>query len=466
MKKIILLTAMLLLNILMLSLTLITCSSYQADLNEQESIDRIIPQGNEKYLNNDSDYIFDQEKLHTFELQLPEKNLMLIDSDPAAEKYVEGRLIFEGETISPVGIRYKGQIGAFVNCLSCNDWNNPGGYKTCTKLSMKIKINWDDPDTKFYGLKKLLFHSQNQDPTQMHERLGYWLFREMGVPAPRSVHARLIINGEYCGVYALTECIDGRFTRYNFDNGKGNLYKEIWPVNMNGDPFPEYRYLEALRTNEDENPSAELIKSFGEDISDSTPENIQNIIHKWTDIDSAIAFAVVDRAIRNDDGPFHWYCDGRYCGNHNYFWYEEPSEQRLYLIPWDLDNAFENLVRDANPVTPIADEWGEITAECEPFRYGLFQWEQRSAACDKLTSGWTGYKNLYNAKVGDFLEGPFSQESINSRLDTWTKQIYEATAEADRVHLDALSEFEWNMSLDVLRAGLAEVREKLKAYIQ
>ena len=44
-------------------------------------------------------------------------------------------------------------------------------------------------------------------------------FSEKGVPAPRSVHARLFINGEYNGIFALTEQIDGRFTRENFEDG-------------------------------------------------------------------------------------------------------------------------------------------------------------------------------------------------------------------------------------------------------
>ena len=55
---------------------------------------------------------------------------------------------------------------------------------------------------------------------------------------------------------------------------------------------------------------------------------------------------------------FHWYCGESACHNHNYYWYEDPVTQ-FQLIPWDLDNAFENLVSDENPVTPIKDKWHE-----------------------------------------------------------------------------------------------------------
>ncbi|MEM7040815.1 MAG: hypothetical protein AAF570_27885, partial [Bacteroidota bacterium] len=63
--------------------------------------------GNERFLNGSSAYIFDQNLLHTFELHLPEASLAAIDKDPAAEAFVEGALVFEGETVQPVGIRYK-----------------------------------------------------------------------------------------------------------------------------------------------------------------------------------------------------------------------------------------------------------------------------------------------------------------------------------------------------------------------
>ena len=62
----------------------------------------IIPKGDENYLTMDSDYVFDQNALHTFELKISESNLAFLDADPVAEEYVEGMLIFQGDTISPV----------------------------------------------------------------------------------------------------------------------------------------------------------------------------------------------------------------------------------------------------------------------------------------------------------------------------------------------------------------------------
>ncbi len=419
----------------------------------------IVPTGDERYLNENSDYIFDQDKLPTFQLNLPPAALAEIDADPSAEKYVEGSLTFEGETISPVGIRYKGSVGAFVNCLSGTDWANPSGYKTCTKLSIKVKVNWQDSDHTFFKMKKLQFHSQNLDPSQMRERLAYWLFREMDVPAPRSIHARLMINGNYSGLYALTEQIDGRFTRHNFDDGSGNLYKEIWPLRADGQPYRDREYIASLKTNEDENPSAAMMSAFAREIADSDDANIQEVIKKWMNIKEILSYAVVDRTIRVDDGPFHWYCN-QGCTNHNFYWYEEPTEETMHLIPWDMDNAFENIRFNRNPVTPIADEWGEVSADCQPFRFGSFNLLQRSAACDKLIGGWATFTTEYNQLLQSFKEGPFSETLVNEQLKKWEDQIRSATLEASQKHEDALSPAEWQNAIDELKSNLDFARRK------
>ena len=404
----------------------------------------------------DSGYIFDQERLHTFELTLSDEALAQIDRNPSAEEWVLGSLTFEGETIDRVGIRYKGSIGAWVGCLSDPDWTDPSGHKVCTKLSVKVKVNWDDSNREFHGLRRLQLHSMNLDPSQMHERLGYWLFREMGVPAPRSVHARLIVNGTYMGVFAFTEQIDGRFTRHNFDDGTGNLYKEVWPLHagyVTGDLF----FVEALKTNEDENPSIELIKNFGSEVKAAGPDGAAEVVDRWMDVDEVLAWAVVDRTIRNDDGPFHWYCFGE-CRPHNYYWYEEPTAGTLHLIPWDLDNAFQNIVKDSNPVTPVADAWGEITRDCQRFGYGDWGLLQRSAACDPVFAAWATFDDDYRRLLDEFLDGPFAEELVTAQVEAWVAQIADATTEAAAAHDDAVSVRKWTGAVDELLAALDHAR--------
>jgi len=421
-------------------------------------LDTLIPTGNEKYITENSDFIFNQQTLHTFEITIPESDLEKIDSDPVAEQYVTANLRFNGEELSAVSIRYKGSIGAFVGALSDNDWANPSGYKTATKLSMKVKIDWIDSSRTFYGLKKLQFHSQNNDPSQMHERLGYWLYREMGVAAPRSVHAKLLINGVYYGVYALTEQIDAQFIAYNYKDTTGNLYKEVWPLNDLGEATTQVEFNKKLKTNKTKPVNTTLIKQFADDIVKANDKTLRALIIKRMNLNQIMSYIVVDRMIRNDDGAFHWYCNSEACDNHNYYWYEEPSLQKLHLIPWDLDHAFQNIGYGKNAVTRIHNTWGEISNECEPFDSYARGIDQKSAACDKLTGGWASFEQEYEAIKTAFNSGPFSEDVVNAKLDEWSKQIREATKEARVIHRDAINEADWNEALENLKGELKHSR--------
>ena len=455
-------------NLLIYAFGLLSILFFNGCLNEEkEKIDEefkapiIKPDGSEQYLNSNSDFIFDQNELRTFELKLSEKDLEKIDSDPTAEQYVEGMMVFEGDTISPIGIRYKGSVGAWVGCVDGENWFEPSGKKICTKLSTKVKINWKGRDERFYGLKKLQFHAQNLDPSLMHERLGYWLFRSMGVEAPRSVHARLVINGEFIGLYALTEQIDGAFTDYHFDDKDGNLYKEVWPLNMNGEPMDSQSLISALKTNEDDNPSTDIISGFADKLYNGKESDIPNIISEYMDINKVLSLVVVDRAIRHDDGFLHWYCSEDGCASHNFYWYEEPNNKKVNLIPWDLDNAFENIIKNANPVTPIADEWGKISNNCNPFPYGEFGMYQWSAACDRLTGGWARDKELYEELKNKFIQGPFAASNVNALLTAWSEQIRPVVKEAqDKNTWDQLTVQQWESKLYELIDQLEFARNK------
>ncbi len=414
----------------------------------------------------DSSYLFDQARFHTFDIRMADADLASLDADPSAEEYVEAALWFEGREIGPIGVRYKGSIGAWVGCLSGRNVFEPSGEKTCTKLSMKLRINWDGSDTEFFGQRRLQLHSQNLDPTHMRERLGYWLFAEMGVPAPRSTHARVLVNGDDLGVFALTEQIDGRLTRRAFADGTGNLYKEVWPTTAFGTVAGEDELRASLRTNEDDDAPVDLIRDFGQAVLDGAgdPAALRAVIAERADAEELLAYAVVDRAIRHDDGPFHWYC-GLGCSPHNFYWYEQPATGTVHLIPWDLDNAFQNIVRDAGPVTPVADAWGEITADCQEFPYGPLSLTQRSAACDPVFQAIFAHDDLRRDLTRAFLDGPFSEASTDARLDTWVEQIGPAVIEADAAHPDAITVAEWRRAVDDLRRALDHSRDLMRAML-
>ncbi len=413
-----------------------------------------------RYTTLGSEVLFDDDALHTFQLDLAPEDLAFLDADPAAEEYVPGTLTFDGETLAPIGVRYKGSVGSFLGCTVSPNPFEPTGPKSCTKLSLKLKFNWEDPDTTFYGERRINLQALNLDTSLLHERLGYWLFREMGVPAPRSTHARVVVNGEYLGVFALTEEVDGRFTRDRFDDGTGNLYKEIWPFDAAGAPHRDADYLAALETNEDDDPTVDIIGGFAAEVAAAAPDDRLDVIDDWLDVDLLLRTLVVDRSIGNDDGPLHWYCLPT-CAPHNFFWYEDPSERSLTLVPWDLDNAFDALLPGTNvgSFIGIADPLGRITSDCQPFPFGGFNLPQRSAACDPLIGTIAALTEEFDTIRAELLAGPMSVESIADQLGKWTAQIEPAVAEAAALHGDAPTVDAWQAAVQQLETAIQTSRE-------
>ena len=462
MKKIYIASEMIRLLPFILFLFLIGCSepkddSLIDDFGENEVENAI--QGFEEYSYNEShssNYIYDQSKLHRFDIYITDKNLKILNDDPAAERYVNAHLVFDGEVVKDIGLRYKGSIGAWVGCLSGNDWTNPSGYKTCPKLSFKIKIN-RNLDRKFYGLKKLQFHSQNLDKSKMHERLGYHMFREFGVTASRSNHVVVYINGEFNGVFANTENIDGPFANHNFISSEGNIYKEVWPINSFGKANSSAYFIDGLKTNEELGDVSKILR-FGNQLELSNENSINNIIGTWIDKELFLKTLVVDRRIANDDGFMHWYHDGgNFYSNHNYYWYEYPSEDKIQLIPWDLDNAFENLISDLNPVTPIKDNWNEITNNCNGFPFGALNIKQKSAACDKIIGSFRPLSSTYDSLDLLFKTSLYNMTNINNLIDQWSSQIESAVKQASLKFGDQEpSVEEWKDNMDFLTYSIEQ----------
>ena len=83
------------------------------------------------------------------------------------------------------------------------------------------------------------------------------------------------------------------------------------------------------------------------------------------------------------------------------------------MIPWDLDNAFSNILGNGNPVTPIPDGLGDITADCEVFTTAGIRPEPSGRRRDPLFAAWASMEDDYLAAIQP-PEGPL-QPTISTR---------------------------------------------------
>lgn len=395
--------------------------------------------------NDAATYLFDQTQLRTYNIVIAQANLNSINRHPSAEAWVRAHLEFEGKTYGPFSVRYKGAAGAFMYPCTTGDFH---GAKA-GKCSLKLGFDEIDSNGHFFGLKKLNFHSMNADSSMLRDRLAYQLFRDAGVAAPRAAHARVLINGELEGLFVVVEQIDGRFTRSRFsEGGAGNLYKEVWPVY--DDPLV---YKAALETNQAAQPSVQGMLDLKAAIATGAAS-----LDTMLDRDYFVRYIALDRLIVNDDGIFHFWCDptaqgnnpGSF-GNHNYYWYQASKDAHFWLIPWDLDNTFDN-----SPSVHISTEW-TATANCECTsdpNYG----SQRPASCDPLIQHFSAWRVDYKKQLDELIAGPFAKARVDAVLTDWITQIQAAVSESGGINL-APSESVWADAVMTLRAKLESERQ-------
>jgi len=391
-----------------------------------------------------SDWIFDEAELRSYELTLAPEAWAALQQNARDEQYAEADLRIDDLRVARVGLRFKGGDGTLVSCFADD------GRPLCSKLSMKLKFDEYLPEQRFFGLKRLIFNSMVLDPSLLHERLAYRLFRELGVIAPRAVHARLSVNGESLGVFSLVEAVDGRFTDDHFAGGDGNLYKEAWPDTDDTD-FLDGR----LETNGDE-PDHSLLLQFHAELADASDGALPGVVERYLNLDGSLAYLAIHRAINDWDGVSTFYCyeGATECENHNYYLYQHENEARFTLIPWDLDNTFAQ----ATPLEGVPGLF-EIPADCT-LRYQAFGKGVMPPGCDRLLRGVAlSDHSAYQDALERLLSGPFAARTVDAWLAAWQAQLEpEVAVDARGPGLD-----EFRSAIEELTSSVTELRARAQA---
>ena len=134
----------------------------------------------------------------------------------------------------------------------------------------------------------------------------------------------------------------------------------------------------------------------------------------------------------------------------------------MHLIPWDLDNAFANLVEGAPEatVTKIADRWGVTSNDCESFPFGPLGIPQRSAACDPIVAAAASLDADYQRIRDAIIAGPYSESAIDEVLDAWAAQIESAVIESDDAFDDAPTVEQWRLEIQRLKDAIGDERTR------
>ena len=367
--------------------------------------------------------LFDANTFPTFELEIPPESWDAIQAGGKTNQtYQLGTFKYGDVVLENVGIRLKGRAS----------------YRSLDeKAAFKIKFGEFVDGQTFLGLRRLTLNNQVQDPSSARERIGYKLFRAVGLDAPLCNSARVYVNGEYFGVYANVQSIDKTFIKDHApDKPVGNLYDTINDVyftdldrsrsrDQSGSQQEERFQLETNTNEGDLTGLTNLLDAVYND--DKTDGWYTGDLETHLDLDQFLMVGAVQALIADWDGFFG--------ARNNYKMYHDPATEKFILYPWGIDQTFG--MRSAQYEGPNYCIDGSSSERVNAL---LFVRCRAEAEC------WSRYVSALESALQTFES--MDWESPTDRIQA---QIEQAIKEDPRT---PYSYTKWSFSLDQLRSFL------------
>ena len=204
-------------------------------------------------------------------------------------QWVPAEVELEGHAFPSVAVRLKGSRGSF---RTMDD--RPGLTLDFDRLVPGQSSPWGP---------RLHLDNAVEDPSFLHAWLGAGMFQSAGLPAPRTGHAVVSLDGRRMGLYVLREGVTPTFLARHFGRGDG-------PVHDTDDTAPD---LAPLR---DAAAEADPVRRW---------ERLGGVL----DLDRFLTFLAMEVLLGHHDG----YGVAR----NNFRIYHEPAGGRFHFLPHGMD---------------------------------------------------------------------------------------------------------------------------------
>ena len=241
---------------------------------------------------------------------------------------VPATVVVDGRTYRDVGVHFRGMSSFMM-------------VQEGSKRSFNLAFDFVNEDQRLLGYQTLNLLNLNGDPTFLRPVLYSEIARNY-LPAPKTNHVRVAINGEYWGVYANAEQFNSDFIREHFGTPRGARWK------VPGQPFGQggmeylgedasaYKRIYDIKTKDDDKSWRDLIHLF-KVLNETPAAGLEAALAPILDVDGALKFLALEVALVNSDG--YW----ARASDYNIY---QDVKGRFHVIPHDMN---EGLAEELGP---------------------------------------------------------------------------------------------------------------------
>ena len=369
------------------------------------------------FAQSESDWIFDDSVLPEVHITIDPDSLDAIFADILSDYEYQATFVFikagVPDTVENIGFRLRGNTSRYSQ-----------------KKSFKVSFNTFEDGREYYGLDKMNLNGEHNDPSIIRSKLSWNIFEKAGVIAPRSNHVKLYINGNYFGLYMNVEHIDDEFVQNRFGTDAGNLYKCLYPADLDykGSDQNNYKYesdgrrVYDLKTNQEEDNYTDLAFLIHV-LNNYSDSRFEKEIEDYLNVDGVIRWMAID--ILTGMWDDYWF------NMNNFYLYNDPVTGKFQFIPYDYDNTFgiwwDGILPGTDWGTRDINNWGHPDAD-RPLTERIL--------------GVQKYRDRLNFYVQQFVTEFFNEETLFPEIDFY-KALTENAAEEDFYRT---LDYDWDIS--------------------
>jgi len=304
-------------------------------------------------------------------------------------EYVHADLEIGGTRLTNVAVRYKGN-GTYM------------GSRMSDKKSLKVDLNEFVSGQQFAGVAKINLHNNVTDASWMNEPLSYALYRDAGVPAPRSTYARVQVSApgvhtnRYLGLYSIVENPDNRWAEARFGSKRGAIFKPVTPTLFQhlGDDWRAYTQIYDAKT-ELTAKQKQRVMDFARVVTQASDTEFARRAPEFLDVDAFGRFMAVTVWLSTLDSILTL--------GQNYVMYLHPKTDRFQFVPWDLDHSFGNF-----PMQGSQEQREQLSVQ-KP-------WSGQNRFFERVFAV-PAFKEAYLARIKEFQGSIFQPDRLARQVD-------------------------------------------------